>query len=582
MAPNADVIFDARITGGRRGLYARRLGAAVRPIALDGDVAPGGGQFDGEYLSFHSINDDGVVAFLGATTGTGTGSSLSLYLGPGAGPLTRIVGVGDPVPGSAALLSGFLPPSGINAVGAAALPVALTDGTIVLLGWDGAALHRVAGPGDVIPGAGAITQIRNVPLLPPILDDAGSILFAATTAVGGAGLYEAPLVEDGFGAARRVIGVGDLVEGGVLDPFRLRMMARDAAGRLALQTVPAPETQYSTYYGTGGVPATIVAPGTSLPGVGTVADVLPHLAVAGDEGVVHEVATTQSQYWLLLAVPPPAQDPGAGFARVALVGPGLPSPDGGIYRNWGRGRGFGGAPPPTTDRLASNGGRYAAMLTKTTAGPQTLVLFDLRPNLAPGAAAGDDQTVECAGPAGSVVTLDGTASTDPEQGPLEYEWSGPFGTATGAQPVVTIPFGAWVITLTIRDTEGAVATDTVTITVRDTVAPTIIARAVPSTLWPPDGQMRNVVYVFGVDDICDPAPTVILVSIAIDDPKGADPATEIAGAAYGTFDRVVMLRARRGGGGNGRRYIATHRATDTSGNFAEALAVVVVPQSQKK
>jgi hypothetical protein len=234
------------------------------------------------------------------------------------------------------------------------------------------------------------------------------------------------------------------------------------------------------------------------------------------------------------------------------------------------------------DRLASNGGRFAAMLTLTSAGPETLVLFDLRPNLAPGADAGADQTIECAGPAGAVVTLDGTASTDPEQGPLEYEWTGPFGTATGAQPVVTIPLGTWVVTLNVRDAEGAVGTDTVTITVRDTVAPIITARALPATLWPPDGTLRNVFYAVTVSDLCDPAPRVILASIVIEDPKGADPATEIAGAAYGTFDRVVMLRSRRGGGGNGRTYTATYSATDASGNSAAASALVLVPQSQGK
>ena len=583
MAPNGDLIFDARITGGNRGLYARRPGGPLRAIALDGGPAPGGGHFDGEFLSFHSINDDGIVAFLGATPDTGTGSSLSLFLGPGAGPLARILGVGDPVPGSASPVSGFLPPSRVNAGGAIVLSVVLADGTVLLLGWDGVALRRVAGPGDVIPGAGAILQIRTgAPgqLLPPLLDDAGNILFGATTVAGGTALYSAPLVEDGSGSARRVLGAGDPVEGGVLQPFSIRMMSSDAVGRLAFQAVPAPGPLRVTYYGAGGIPLEVIAPGDTLPGVGTVADVLPHLAAAGDEGIVHEVQG--GGYWLLLAVPRTPPQPGAAFDQVALLGPGRPSPDGGFYLPWGRASFIPGAAPAVTDRLASNGGRLAAMLTLTSAGPETLVLFDMRPNLAPGADAGAAQTVECAGPAGAVVRLDGTASADPEQGPLEYEWSGPFGVAIGPQPVVTIPLGTWVITLNVRDAEGAVATDTVTITVRDTVAPTITARALPATLWPPDGNLRNVFYAVAVSDLCDPAPRVILASITIADPKGADPATEIAGAAYGTFDRVVMLRARRGGGGNGRTYTATYRATDASGNSAAASALVLVPQNQGK
>jgi hypothetical protein len=579
MASNADLIFDARITGGRRGLYARRFGGPVRAIALDGDPAPGGGRFDGEFLSFHSINDDGVVAFLDATSGTGSGSSLSLYHGPGGGALRRIIGVGDPVPGSTALLSGFLPPSGINASGAVALPVALADGTFVLLGWDGEALSRVAATGDVIPGEGAILQLRLLPLLPPVLDDAGTVLFTAITEAGRAGLYEAPLVEGGYGAARRVLGTGDLVAGGVLDPFRLRMMARDATGRLAFQAAPAPGTTFATYYAAGGVPASVIAPGADIPGGGTVTDVLPHLAAAGDVGVVHEVSG--AGYVLLLAVPPPEDDPGAGFTQVTLLRPGLPSPDGGIYAAWGRATSVGGTLPSIPDRLASDGARHAALLTFTTAGPQTLVLFDLRPNLAPVAVAGPDQTIECIGPAGAAVTLDGTASVDPEGGSLEYEWSGPFGVVTGSQPTVSVPLGSWVVNLTVRDTEGAVASDTMTITVRDAVAPTLTVSAAPATLWPPDGRLAEIVVTVTVVDRCDAPPDVILAAIVISDAKGFDAATDIAGASYGTLDRDFQVRARRSGSGS-RTYTITYRATDASGNSTDASTTVVVPQSQGK
>jgi PKD domain-containing protein len=575
MAGNADVIFDARITGGRRGLYARRLGGPVRAVALDGDAAPGGGRFDGDFMTFHSINSEGLVAFLDATTGIGTGSSLALFTGPGGGPLQRVVGVGDPVPGSTALLSGFLPPSGINAAGAVALPVALADGTSVLLGWDGASLLRVAGTGDVIPGEGAIVQLRLSPLLPPVLDDAGTVLFTAITEAGGAGLYEAPLVEGGYGAARRVLGAGDFVQGGVLDPFRLRMMSRDAAGRLAFQAAPMPGISFGTYTTPPRLPASIIATGDSIPGGGTVTDVLPHLA-AGDEGVVHEVSG--AGYVLLLAVPPSADDPGAGFNELTLVRPGMPSPDGGTYAPWARAGLIGGL-PSIPDRLAANGGRYAALLTFTTVAPQELVLLDLRPNRAPVADAGLDQTIECAGLEGATVTLDGTASADPEGGPLEYEWTGPFGVATGPQPTVTMPLGAWVVTLTVRDDEGAVATDTVTITVGDHGAPTITASATPATLWPPDGRLRDIAVTLTVSDVCDPNPHVVLASIAIADVKGSDPASDVAGASYGAFDIGFQLRARRSGSGP-RTYTITYRATDASGNSTQVSTTVVVPQSQ--
>ena len=48
-------------------------------------------------------------------------------------------------------------------------------------------------------------------------------------------------------------------------------------------------------------------------------------------------------------------------------------------------------------------------------------------NQAPTANAGADQTVEATSPAGASVTLDGSASFDPEGAPLSFTWTGPFG-----------------------------------------------------------------------------------------------------------------------------------------------------------
>ena len=119
------------------------------------------------------------------------------------------------------------------------------------------------------------------------------------------------------------------------------------------------------------------------------------------------------------------------------------------------------------------------------------------------------------------------------------------------------------------------------VTVRDTAAPAISVSAVPDSLWPPDGSLRPVSFVVSARDLCDPQPSVVLASIASNDPT-TDPASDIVNAAYGTDDREVLLRARRGRGTNGRLYTATYLLADRSGNQTTAAATVLVPQNQEK
>jgi Beta-propeller repeat len=69
----------------------------------------------------------------------------------------------------------------------------------------------------------------------------------------------------------------------------------------------------------------------------------------------------------------------------------------------------------------------------------------------PTANAGTPRTVGCAGPTGASVTLNGSASTDPNGQTLAYAWSGPFGTATGVSPTVLLPLGASTVTLVVSD-----------------------------------------------------------------------------------------------------------------------------------
>jgi len=94
---------------------------------------------------------------------------------------------------------------------------------------------------------------------------------------------------------------------------------------------------------------------------------------------------------------------------------------------------------------------------------------------APVANAGPDQVVS-AGPGCQVtVTLDGTGSSDPVGDSLTYTWTGPFGTASGPTPVVSLGLGEHTITLTVDDGKGGTSSDSVVVAVRDTTPPVLTA-----------------------------------------------------------------------------------------------------------
>lgn len=85
-------------------------------------------------------------------------------------------------------------------------------------------------------------------------------------------------------------------------------------------------------------------------------------------------------------------------------------------------------------------------------------------NEAPVANAGPDQTVGVKGKT-TTVTLDGSASSDPEGGALSYNWTLDGQTVgTGALLQVDVSTGIHTFTLTVTDDHGATASDTVVVT----------------------------------------------------------------------------------------------------------------------
>ena len=209
-------------------------------------------------------------------------------------------------------------------------------------------------------------------------------------------------------------------------------------------------------------------------------------------------------------------------------------------------------------------------------------------NSPPIAEAGPDQNTECANPNGASVTLDGTGSSDPDDDPLSFAWTGPFGSVAGPTPTVTIPLGTHAITLTVNDSNGGTDTDEVVIIVEDTTPPEITVQADPIVLWPPNHKYHTIdlsQIVTGVADACDAnasAGDVVVASATSDEPEnGQGDGNTTDDIVIGGDCQSVDLRAERQGGGNGRLYTIHLAVTDASGNEGTASYQVHVPHNKK-
>ncbi len=128
-------------------------------------------------------------------------------------------------------------------------------------------------------------------------------------------------------------------------------------------------------------------------------------------------------------------------------------------------------------------------------------------NRPPTADAGPDQKVECVGPAGTKVTLDGSGSRDPDKNYLRYTWNGSFGTVTGASPTVVLSHDIHTITLTVDDGKGGKDSDKVVITIVDTKPPEVTAALDPIQGEDDDGDeddKNDYAVVYSATDACDP------------------------------------------------------------------------------
>lgn len=191
------------------------------------------------------------------------------------------------------------------------------------------------------------------------------------------------------------------------------------------------------------------------------------------------------------------------------------------------------------------------------------------------------------------VLLDGSASAAIDGTPLAFRWSSidpsvSFDDPTSERPIMLVSGpGRYPVHLTTEVGPYGGEADT-TVEVVDTTPPQVRRISVtPSTLWPPNHRMVPVTVSVEAGDECDPAPVARLVSVASSEPdetrRGGDGSTtsDIRGAALGTPDFQLELRAERRGAGQRRTYTLSYEVTDASGNATRTSVDVVVPHDRR-
>lgn len=116
----------------------------------------------------------------------------------------------------------------------------------------------------------------------------------------------------------------------------------------------------------------------------------------------------------------------------------------------------------------------------------------------------------------------------------------------------------------------------------DKTEPQVSAAANPSVIWPPHGKMVLVEIILEAEDQVSGISRMYLDSITVidGDEEGEAKPGDIGEAAFGTDDRKLLLRAARGGSGNGRVYRILYQIEDRAGHRAEAVVEVSVPHDR--
>jgi len=195
-------------------------------------------------------------------------------------------------------------------------------------------------------------------------------------------------------------------------------------------------------------------------------------------------------------------------------------------------------------------------------------------NRPPVAGPGPDRTVECSSSTGTPVTLDASASTDPDPGDsiAHYQWfENGAGLSNQRTDTVVASLGAHAYELHVYDGKLGSSQAAQHILVADTTAPQVVLQPAQLCLWPPNHEfaLLRLGTELGVqmNDACDASPTVRIASVT------SNEGTDGTGAGNTAPDAVhgptaACLRAERSATGGSRTYTLRVEARDATGNVS--------------
>jgi hypothetical protein len=207
----------------------------------------------------------------------------------------------------------------------------------------------------------------------------------------------------------------------------------------------------------------------------------------------------------------------------------------------------------------------------------------------PMARAGDDQILDCVPPGGTDVTLNGTGSFDPDGLPLTYLWTDATLAvlSTEAAPIVHLPPGDHVLTLTVDDVADGPASDDVRITViADATPPVLVLSHDSAELWPPNHKPHGYAVADLVASVSDDCSDLTVDDVAFaratsDEPdNGKGDGNTSDDVSFSRDCTEADVRAERAGPRDGRVYELFLHVADEAENAGEARFTVSVPHDR--